>query len=360
MRYLILFLFLATSILNASEVQEAKSILENSKKIYSQELEKANLEREKLLLEYQKIQDKLASAESEYKKHQQKTLSVENLEAKLEFLEHNYANLKGEASSVDKEIFNLTLGEINEENLLAFPKKYVPYLNMPEEVESFYSSVSQVLPVDLSEGKVFQAKAKSFVEKFKLGGVWIYPISFFAIISVLIIIFKFVEIFSIRTLSTNDIDRFSELMKQGEFSKAKSFLKKFPKAYKAMLGELFADLNLSKNLLEEVSYENMLKVGDKLHRGLGFISVTASIAPLLGLLGTVTGIIKTFSDLAIYGNADPNLLSSGISQALITTEYGLSLAIPAFVFYAYLSRRAKRILSDMEKLASVFISSTKV
>ncbi len=356
-RFLILF-FLGASLLNASEVDKARATLEISKQEFAMQAESASLEKEKLLAEYANLQSKLKEAQGLYEESKKGGDSVESLEDSLEFLEGNLSKLEAKSESLNGDIFNFDKGEIDEEKLFAFPEKYIAR-EMLEEVESFFVGKSKLLPVDLSEGKIFEAKAKTFLEKLELGGIWIYPICFFAGISLIIVIMKFVEIMRVKILSRSDLDEFSRLMKTYDFNKAKMFSKKFSKPYRAMLKELFDDSKLSKNLLEEVSYENMLKVGDKLHRGLGFISVTASIAPLLGLLGTVTGIIKTFSDLAVYGNSNPNLLSSGISQALITTEFGLSLAIPAFVVYAYLSRRAKRVLSDMEKLASVFISSTK-
>ncbi|HBP56797.1 MAG TPA: flagellar motor protein MotA, partial [Verrucomicrobiales bacterium] len=70
-------------------------------------------------------------------------------------------------------------------------------------------------------------------------------------------------------------------------------------------------------------------------------------APLLGLLGTVTGIIKTFKLMEIFGAGDPKPLISGISEALITTEMGLILAIPALIAHALLSRRVAGILAQM-------------
>lgn len=82
--------------------------------------------------------------------------------------------------------------------------------------------------------------------------------------------------------------------------------------------------------------------------------MTAAVAPLFGLLGTVTGIIKTFGDLSFRGSAQAQLISEGISEALITTEYGLIVAIPAFVAHALFSRRAKAVLSDMEKWLQAF------
>ena len=100
----------------------------------------------------------------------------------------------------------------------------------------------------------------------------------------------------------------------------------------------------------------MLSAGEKLFSGLSVLSVSAAVAPLLGLLGTVTGIIKTFGDLSFSGAGQAEFISAGISEALITTEYGLVVAIPAYVAHAIFSRRAKSVLSDMEKIASSYLS----
>lgn len=82
----------------------------------------------------------------------------------------------------------------------------------------------------------------------------------------------------------------------------------------------------------------------KMNRWLPVIALTAGVSPLLGLLGTVTGMIKTFQLISVFGAGDAKLLSSGISEALITTEFGLIVAIPALVGHAYLNRRVKKIL----------------
>jgi biopolymer transport protein ExbB len=90
---------------------------------------------------------------------------------------------------------------------------------------------------------------------------------------------------------------------------------------------------------------------------LPFIAVTASTEPLLGLLGTVTGIINTFKLITVFGTGDPKLLSSGISEALITTEFGLYFAIPALLIHALLSRKVKTLLGSLEQIAVGFLNA---
>ena len=82
----------------------------------------------------------------------------------------------------------------------------------------------------------------------------------------------------------------------------------------------------------------------------------ATIGPLLGLLGTVTGMITTFNMISLFGTGDPRTMSSGISEALITTEYGLIISIPALLLHAFLSRRVKTVLGSMEQSSISFIN----
>jgi len=85
---------------------------------------------------------------------------------------------------------------------------------------------------------------------------------------------------------------------------------------------------------------------------LGILSTIASIAPLLGLLGTVTGMIRTFNVIASIGVGRPTEMAGGISEALITTAAGLSIAIPTVIAHYYLSQIAEGIMNDIEKTSS--------
>ena len=105
---------------------------------------------------------------------------------------------------------------------------------------------------------------------------------------------------------------------------------------------------------EEIMYETMLETQPRLERFLPLIAITAATAPLLGLLGTVTGMINTFKLITLFGTGDAKSLSSGISEALITTEFGLIVAIPALILHALLSRKCQAILAAMEKYAVIF------
>jgi biopolymer transport protein ExbB len=107
--------------------------------------------------------------------------------------------------------------------------------------------------------------------------------------------------------------------------------------------------------LEEILHEKMLSFTPRLERNLGALAVLGGIAPLLGLLGTVTGMIHTFQLVTIFGSGDAKLLSGGISEALVTTETGLAIAIPVLLVHAFLSRRARTLLGDIDTLATTLV-----
>lgn len=103
--------------------------------------------------------------------------------------------------------------------------------------------------------------------------------------------------------------------------------------------------------LEDIVSESILHESGRLNRFGAIILVIAAVAPLLGLLGTVTGMIETFDIITDFGTGDPKLLSGGIAIALVTTQLGLVVAIPALLLGNLLSGWAERLKDDMEQAA---------
>jgi biopolymer transport protein ExbB len=95
--------------------------------------------------------------------------------------------------------------------------------------------------------------------------------------------------------------------------------------------------------------EAIIKEAPKLSRGLLFLKIIAVVAPLMGLLGTVTGMINTFQAITLYGTGDPKLMAGGISQALVTTVLGLSVAIPTVLLHTVVTGRSRRIINVLER-----------
>jgi biopolymer transport protein ExbB len=93
-----------------------------------------------------------------------------------------------------------------------------------------------------------------------------------------------------------------------------------------------------------------------LERGLSILETIAAVTPILGLLGTVLGMIKVFQVISTQGVGEASALSGGISEALITTAAGLSVGIPALIFYNYFSRKAENIILDIENLSNSLLN----
>ena len=89
------------------------------------------------------------------------------------------------------------------------------------------------------------------------------------------------------------------------------------------------------------------------------IAIASATAPLLGLLGTVTGMIHTFKLINLFGTGNAKTLASGISEALVTTEFGLIVAIPALIMHALLSRKIQGIKSTMEMTSLAFVNGVR-
>ena len=89
----------------------------------------------------------------------------------------------------------------------------------------------------------------------------------------------------------------------------------------------------------------------KLEKNLNILGTLGNVAPLIGLFGTVVGIIRAFHSLSVSGSAGPSVISAGIAEALITTAAGLVVAVPAVVFYNYYLRRVETVMSEIESIS---------
>jgi biopolymer transport protein ExbB len=110
-----------------------------------------------------------------------------------------------------------------------------------------------------------------------------------------------------------------------------------------------------KSAMQDLLFVEVKQIAHELERYLSTLGSMAAITPLLGLLGTVIGMIKVFSAIQAAGLGEASLLAGGISEALVTTAAGLSVAIPALFMHRFLSRRVDELLIDMEHHVSGLI-----
>ncbi len=188
------------------------------------------------------------------------------------------------------------------------------------------------------------------------GGPVMIPIFALAGLALLVVLYKLIALMSVRKPSPARVESLLDAVSKRDKSQAEKVAQSIAGPGGAMLSAGVAHLEEPRALVEEVMYEQVLSTRLKLQRLLPLVAIAASAAPLLGLLGTVTGIINTFRLITEFGTGDVKTLSGGISEALITTKFGLIVAIPSLLLYALLSRKARGVVDEMEKAAVALIN----
>lgn len=193
-------------------------------------------------------------------------------------------------------------------------------------------------------------------EHIQKGGPVMIPILGMAAAALLVALVKWISMLFLRNPSRKTTKELFEAVTRKDKDEAVDIAAKVGGPTGQMLAIGAEHIEEPRELIEEVMYEKVLTTRLKLNSWLPFISICAASAPLMGLLGTVSGIINTFKLITIFGSGDAKTLSGGISEALITTKFGLIVAIPALLLHAYLSRRARCMTDEMEKSAVAFVN----
>ena len=217
------------------------------------------------------------------------------------------------------------------------------------------------LPLDPTLGNAHKIAAieETWVQHVLKGGPLMGPIFAVAIAALLVSLTKWLAMVRVRRPSGRLLEQLLAAVHQGDRTAAVEHAAAIAGPAGRMLESGAKHLGEPRELVEEVMFESMLATRLSLNSWLPFVAICATSAPLLGLLGTVTGIMNTFTLMTVFGTGDPKTLSSGISEALITTEYGLYVAIPSLMLHAFLSRRARGIVDEMEKAAVAFLNQMR-
>ncbi len=226
---------------------------------------------------------------------------------------------------------------------------------------SVNSDNTDYLPVhlDVSNGMALQQLRvkRDWKEFFQAGGTVMIPLAVIGIIAVLMMIERVIYFVLFRLSFKNLYKKIITLINERDFDSAheiamshwgpgKKFWLKGLEIFKKSSGDI--DAALQHLIMAQLP---------KLERSLSTLAVFAAICPLLGLLGTVSGMIKTFQIITLYGTSNSGMLSQGISEALITTQVGLVLAIPILLIHAMLLRQSRAIVIHMDLTARQFTES---
>lgn len=210
------------------------------------------------------------------------------------------------------------------------------------------------LPIFLFESlnaEVEKKTAKGLFETVSSGGVIGWIIFFLGLIGLVMVILRVVFLQRAGASTDKILDAVSGHIKRGDRTAALEVLKQKKGSTARVVSATIRNLDRDREHVEDIVSESILHENSHLNRFGALIIVIAAVSPLLGLLGTVTGMIATFDVITEFGTGDPKLLSGGISIALVTTELGLIVAIPMLLFGNLLSGWAERIKDDMEQAA---------
>ena len=213
----------------------------------------------------------------------------------------------------------------------------------PQQIEIF-------LYETLNKG-IEEKEAKSFFEEVQSGGPIAWVIVALGALALLMILARLFILTRASSRTEAILRKIGPLVDQGLTEEALGALKKAKGAGARVIRATIRNLDRDRQHLEDLVSEAILHESPTVERFGTTILVIAAVAPLMGLLGTVTGMIATFDVITEFGTGDPKMLSGGISEALITTQLGLMVAIPALLLGTLLSGRANAILESVERAA---------
>lgn len=186
---------------------------------------------------------------------------------------------------------------------------------------------------------------ETLLQHLQKGGIWAIPILLFALFATVTAGLKALSLYRLPRLLPALAERVERAQREGSAA-LQALQQQTQGAQALLLGIALAPQTSSQR--DDRLHATLLEQRNQLERWLGAIAITASVSPLLGLLGTVSGMIATFKLMTLFGAGDASAVSAGISEALVTTELGLVVAIPALLAHALMSRRVKSYFSALE------------
>ncbi|RAP30750.1 hypothetical protein DID78_02255 [Candidatus Marinamargulisbacteria bacterium SCGC AG-343-D04] len=199
-----------------------------------------------------------------------------------------------------------------------------------------------------------------FIEK---GGPIMWPLFLVALIAFYLIVYKAVYIskFYLRYRKNDPILNVRDCVKEGRFDDARELITTDGPSEKILRkGIHYLEENFSEDAIKdrlEMIYEEEVH---RLDNGLSIIFILGEIMPMLGLLGTVSGMIEVFKAITSYGTGDAQAIAGGISEALLTTEVGLVLAIPTMFCYTILNSHIDSLTKRMRHAGSAIVTISRV
>lgn len=193
------------------------------------------------------------------------------------------------------------------------------------------------------------------VDMFVRGGIFMWPLLALTFFGVVIILERFWTLSKARVNAKEFMVNLQETLKKGGPEGAAELCSNTSGPVATVLHSGLLRLDRGIEHVEKAIEESGAVEMAFLERGLVWISTVANLAPLIGFLGTVSGMINAFAAIAAAGDVDPSVVASGISEALITTAAGLVIAIPAQTAYNYFLSHIDKIIIDLQESSNQFV-----
>jgi biopolymer transport protein ExbB len=242
-----------------------------------------------------------------------------------------------------------------------FAMSALPPRGIRNNINKYLAGRSDEIYIDISGGAALRqiTHKTTFMDQLKAGGPLVWPIGAVALAALIIVISKMFFLNQVRRNTGKYMTRVNKFASEGKWAECEDIVRRHKGEHSPVNHVIEAGLmarNEDRETLESILQESILRELPRLERGISPLAIFGAVAPLLGLLGTVTGMIDTFRVITLYGTGDPKLMSGGISEALVTTEFGLIVAIPIMLLHTWLSRRVDHIVGEMEEKAVSMIN----
>jgi biopolymer transport protein ExbB len=230
----------------------------------------------------------------------------------------------------------------------------LPSWNVQRNLDSYMDGKGDTVYIDVSRGGALRqiTHKQTFTDQVKKGGLLVWPILGLGLLALFIGLERTVFLGRVHANTDKVMGKVNTLAADGRWEDCDNMVKNEKKipVYNVLRTGLGARSE-DRETLESILQEAILKELPRLERFLPMLNIMGAVAPLLGLLGTVTGMISTFHVITLYGTGDPRMMSGGISTALVTTMLGLTVAIPIMLVYTFLCRQVEHVIGDMEEKA---------
>lgn len=231
----------------------------------------------------------------------------------------------------------------------------------PADAEAFFRGNRGTMPADTTGGKALrlQETKGTMMEHIKRGGVVSFAILGVGALALLLILNKFYDLIHLKVDEPEDVEAFLQQLSETPPERRRERLQSLRSATRDLFSTGIQHFDKPKQALEEHLWAVLMRLRLHYERRLPMLAVIAVAAPLMGLLGTVTGMVRTFALITVFGTGNAGKLASGISEVLVATELGLIVAIPALVAHGFLSNRIQKKLSLLERYSLQFATAAQ-